>query len=468
MGKKRYPLPFILPLVSFAGVIAAGTCILCQKAVAAGEPVTFIDALFMATSSACVTGLACVDPSQVFNRYGHCVMLVLIQLGGLGITAYSTLAFYLWSRRVSLTDRLALSEILLHDPSFHLGRFIQRIVLVMLGLELLGAVSLHLLDAERMDPFNALFLAVSSFCNAGFALWPDNLMQWRSSWGICLTVMALIVLGGLGFAVLDECLSAGKGYWLFLFRRDRNAPGKIFPVRDRKKPQLSYRTKLVLQTTLFLIPIGAILLIIPEYFANSEDSSAMRELVLPSLFQSVSARTAGFNSVDISRMTDVSLMTLIALMFIGGSPGSCASGLKTTSFRVLVGFIIAQIRGRRQVVVMGRGIQWTTLNRVFVLCTFAVLTVCLATFALAYSEGGAHPHGKTPFQTMELLFEAVSAFATVGFSTGVTQQLSPAGKGIECLLMFIGRIGPIWLISAIQQLQAEPRYRLPETDLPIG
>ncbi|MDR2800827.1 MAG: potassium transporter TrkH, partial [Desulfovibrio sp.] len=187
MVRKQYLLPFILPLASFAAAIGVGACLLRLEAFAAGEPVAFIDALFMSTSSACVTGLACVDPSQVFNRYGHCVMLALIQLGGLGITAYSTLVFYLWTHRVSLTDRLTLSGMLLNDPSFHLGRFIQRIVFVMLSLELFGALCLHLLDPERMDPFNAVFLAVSSFCNAGFALWPDSLMQWRSCWGVCLT-----------------------------------------------------------------------------------------------------------------------------------------------------------------------------------------------------------------------------------------------------------------------------------------
>ncbi|MDR2800473.1 MAG: NAD-binding protein, partial [Desulfovibrio sp.] len=209
-------------------------------------------------------------------------------------------------------------------------------------------------------------------------------------------------------------------------------------------------------------------LFIPEYLASDPAVSASWELALPSLFQSVSARTAGFNSVDIARMTDISLLTLLALMFIGGSPGSCASGIKTTSFRILAGFITAQIRGRSQVSVMGRGIPWATLNRVFVLFTFAVLTICLGTFALVCAEGGANPHGRTPLPLPDVFFEVVSAFATAGLSTGVTPQLSPAGKGIVCLLMFIGRIGPVWMISAMQQFQTDPRYRLPQTDLPIG
>jgi trk system potassium uptake protein TrkH len=412
--------------------------------------------------------MACVDPSQAFNRYGHYVILALIQLGGLGITTYSTLVFYLWSRRISLTDRLALSGILLNDPSFHLGRFIQRIVLVMLSLEALGALVLHLLDPERMDPFNAVFLAVSSFCNAGFALWPDSLAQWRSGWGVCLTVMALIILGGLGFAVLDECLLICKDRLPIFFRRAGGSQGETLVAPGGERPQFSYRAKLVFQTTLLLVLIGAVLLFIPEYFTADAQVSDPGELALTSLFQSVSARTAGFNSVDIARMTDVSLLTLIALMFIGGSPGSCASGIKTTSFRILVGFITAQFRGRSQVRVMGRGIPWATLNRVFVLFTFAVLTIGLGTFILACTEGGGNPHGRTPLPLADVFFEVVSAFATAGLSTGVTHQLSPAGKATECLLMFIGRIGPVWLISAMQHLQTEPHYRLPETDLPIG
>lgn len=470
MSSRKFTLPFVLPVAAFAVTILAGSILLSLEISAADKPVKFIDALFISTSSVCVTGLASVDPSQVFNSFGHWVMLILIQLGGLGIVTYSTLIFYILSRRISLTDRLAVGDVLLNDSSFHLGRFLKRIVKVILGLELLGAACLYIMEPGRIGLFNSLFLSVSAFCNAGFALWSDNLIQWRSDWGVNLVIMSLIVAGGIGFAVIDECLRVATNWlkgtplnpWSQAAKAMSDGGFRTF------LPKLSYQTKVVLSTTGFLILVGAILLIIPEYFANDEDPSSLGQLVLPSLFQSVTARTAGFCTVDIGRITDVSLLVLIILMFIGGSPGSCAGGIKTTTFRVITSFVTAQLRGRSQVAVAKKAIDRETLSKAFVLLTFASLTIICATFALAYSEGGDNPHGKTPLEILDLLFEAVSAFATVGLSTNVSPLLSPTGKVIDCLLMFIGRLGPIWLITMIQQFQIEPHYRLPETELPIG
>ncbi len=472
MERKRFTLPFVLPVAAFASVILIGTFLLWWEGCAAKDPVAFIDALFISTSSVCVTGLASVDPSTVFNRGGHVVMMILIQLGGLGITTYTTLIFYFWSRRISLTDRLAVGDALLHDPSFHLGKFLQRVVTTILALEALGALSLYCMESQRIGVFNAVFLAVSAFCNAGFALWPDNLIGWQQHLGVNVAVMSLIVCGGLGFAVVDECLRVG---WARIADRRRAsgewAPGTIrfrsgLPAHSPLK--LSRHSRLVLRASFWLILGGALLIMLTEHFANDADTASLGEQILPAFFQSVTARTAGFCTTDIARITDASLLALIVLMFIGGSPGSCAGGIKTTSFSVLLAFIRAQLRGRSQVVVAGRAVDTATLNKVFVLLTFALLTVMAATFILVYTEGGANHHGKTPFQVLDLLFEAVSAFATVGLSTNVSPQLSVAGKLIDCALMFIGRLGPIWLITTLQQFQTEPKYRLPEADLPIG
>ena len=469
MRRKPFTLPFILPIASFACAIFVGTVLLSLDISAAGEPVDVIDALLIATSSVCVTGLASVDPSLVFNRFGHSVMLALVQLGGLGITTYSTLIFYLWSRRVSLTDRLAVGEVLLNDSSFHLGSFLQRVIVVIAGLEILGAVALYAMEPERIGAFNAVFLSVSAFCNAGFALWPDNLIQWKSHLGVNLVIMLLIVCGGIGFAVLDEVIRIIRNRVAHVFSVTRRKTLSDFLQGKRTEARkLSFYSRLVLTTTLFLILAGTVLLLLPEYFANDDDASSLTQLVLPSLFQSVTARTAGFATMDIARMSDASLLTLIMLMVIGGSPGSCAGGLKTTTVRILFGFITAQLRGRTQVVVSGRAMDRATLNKMFVLLTFTTLTILCATMALTYTEGGANPHGKTPFQTLDLLFESVSAFATVGLSTNLTPKLSSAGKVIDCVLMFIGRLGPIWFISTLQQLQTDPRYRLPYEELPVG
>ncbi|MDR3074389.1 MAG: potassium transporter TrkH, partial [Deltaproteobacteria bacterium] len=438
--RNRFILPFILPVATFAAAIFTGSLLLAWSGAAASAPIPYIDAFFIATSAVCVTGLASVDIATAFNAFGQWTILVLVQLGGLGITTYSTLILYLASHRISLTDKLAVGEALLNDPSFHLGKFLQRIVLVILTLEFTGAYLLHFLDPERIPAFPALFLSVSAFCNAGFALWSDSLVSWQHHAGVTSVVMLLIIFGGLGFAVLDESLRLAKARLARRLGRGKDA----LPL-----PRLSFHARLVWRTTAFLILAGTLLLILPEYFANDSAPTSVPELFLPSLFQSVAARTAGFNTVAVSRMADVSLLALILLMLVGGSPGSCAGGLKTTTFRILVAFAAAQLRGRSQITVNGKAIDPASCNKAFILLVFTLLAVSGAVFLLALTEGGSNPHGDTPFQLFDLLFEAVSAFATVGLTTDVTPRLSTAGKLIDCALMYIGRLGPIWLITTI-------------------
>ncbi len=465
MRKRRFVTPFVLPVAAFALTILAGAFALWLEVCAAAGSVGFIDALFISTSAVCVTGLASVDPSTVFNRTGHSVILVLVQLGGLGIVTYSTLILYMWGKRISLGDRLAVGQALLHDSSFHLGKFLQRIVTVIVLIEAAGAACLYLMEPERIGLFNAVFLAVSAFCNAGFALWPDNLISWQQHWGVNAAMMSLIILGGLGFFVLDELIRVS---WARLRWRRRHFSSLEASARPHLKPRLGYHSKLVLSTSLALIAGGAAVLLLLSLFNPMFKDFPFSQKVLPALFQSVTSRTAGFATVDMARLSDVGLLSLIFLMFVGGSPGSCAGGIKTTTFRALIGYFLAHLRGRRQVVVRGRALGSDTLNRVMQLFFFSVCTILFATVALAVTENGVVHHGDSPRQLLDLLFEVVSAFATVGLSINLSPQLSPAGKLIICLVMFIGRLGPVWLITTLQQFQSEPFYRLPEADMPIG
>ena len=190
--------------------------------------------------------------------------------------------------------------------------------------------------------------------------------------------------------------------------------------------------------------------------------------MLPAFFQSVTCRTAGFNTMDIARLTDFTLMVMICLMFVGGSPGSCAGGIKTTSFRVLAGFVEMQLRGRRQNVLLGRAVDAPTQAKALTLFLFAIIVVTVGTMVLSLTEGGISPHTHGRFEQLDLMFEVVSAFGTVGLTTGVTPHLSVPGKILITLLMFIGRIGPIWLLATLQHLQGEPKFRWPEVDYPIG
>ena len=454
MLHRRLLSPLILPVYSFAATILAGAALLymgVSHAPSVGEEgLSFVDALFTATSAVCVTGLTVVDTGSTFSQTGQWIILLLIQLGGLGIMTYSSLLLFLLRRRVSLTDRLAVGQALMHDASFHLGRFLYRLVRTIVCIELAAACLLYIFAPTGMGAFGALFHAVSAFCNAGFGLRPDNLMPWQEHTGVSLVIMFLIVVGGIGFSVIDELLGAAR----------TKLSGK--PYRP-----LSRHTRLVLSTTAFLIVVGAALIWLAEYFSDYTGLTPTG-LVLPAFFQSVTCRTAGFNTMDISRLTDFTLMVMICLMFVGGSPGSCAGGIKTTSFRVLAGFVEAQLRGRRQNVLLGRAVDAATQSKALTLFLFAIIVVTVGTMVLSLTEGGMAPHTHTRFQQLDLMFEVVSAFGTVGLTTGVTPHLSVPGKLLITLLMFIGRIGPVWLLATLQHLQSEPKFRWPEVDYPIG
>ena len=434
--------PFLLPIHVFALAIVLGAAALRHPACLTGTPISWLDALFTATSAVCVTGLVVVDTGSYFTPLGQSVILALIQLGGLGIMTLATLFFYLWRQRVTLSDRVSVGQSLLHDPTFSLGGFLVRLVVWTLVLEMCGALLLHWMLPTVFPPFGALFHAISAFCNAGFSLYADSLTQVAAHPGVNLVVMGLIVLGGLGFSVLVSMESA------FFYR----------------KP-LDWYSRRVLKTSAMLIVAGAVFLLASEW---GTDKSDLAHRVLTAVFQSVTCRTAGLNTVDIAALTEVSLVFMLLLMFIGGAPGSTAGGIKVTTFRVLLGYAIAQFKGRAQTLVGNLGVDAGTMNKALVLAFFSILIVGVATLTLCITEDGGVTHARSGGLFLEVLFESVSAFATVGLSTGVTPHLSEPGKMVVMALMFIGRLGPIVLLSAVQHSREAPRYRYPETQIQIG
>ncbi|MDH3391916.1 MAG: ATPase, partial [Desulfobulbaceae bacterium] len=307
--------PLSLPILFFLSAILAGTILLHCQFSYLGSSITWLDSLFTATSATCVTGLTVVDTGSAFSQTGQTIIIILIQLGGLGIMTFTSLAFYLLKNRVSLTDRIAVGQSLLHDSSFHLGKFLIQIIVVTFTIELFGALFLFCLDSLNFSFFSAIFHSISAFCNAGFSLNPDSLILLRGNWPINLTIMLLIILGGLGFSVIVE----GKSHLLSLVK------GK-----DRAK-RMSWHFIIVVQTSLFLIIVGWLYIYFSE-FISFKKYLPFHEAVLTSLFQSVTCRTAGFNTLDIGSMTNVSLIFMMILMLIGGAPGSCAGGIKVTTF----------------------------------------------------------------------------------------------------------------------------------------
>ncbi|MGE4442196.1 MAG: TrkH family potassium uptake protein [Desulfomicrobium sp.] len=439
--------PAILPVYFFAATILLGGLLLHLPVSLNGTHLGWVDAMFTSVSATCVTGLIVVDTGTVFSTFGQTVIAVLIQIGGLGVMTYTSLVFYLWRRRVSLTDRIAVGQSLQGDPSFKLGRFLVQLFLVCFGIEALGAVTIFGLGQGEVGWYSAIFHSISAFCNAGFSLYPDSLMRFAGNLPMNLVFMLLIFLGGIGFYVLVEL------------------PGFIASLRLRRslRGALSWQSSLVIRTSLWLILAGWVV-----FFLIEQRQDGMATALLQSLFQSVTARTAGFNSMDIGIMTDTSLFIMILLMVIGGSPGSCAGGIKTTTLRVLLGFAVSQIKGRDQVVVEGYGVDAPTVNKAMTLVIFAFVLIMGSVFILTVTEGANLPHQLVRGKFMELFFEASSAFGTVGLSTGLTPRLSTPGKFIIMMLMFVGRLGPIVFLTMLQSWQTRERFRRAEKSMLIG
>ncbi len=448
---QRHVNPLLYPILFFALAIVAGALLLHLDISTTGRGITWVDALFTATSATCVTGLAVVDTGTAFTRFGQVVILVLIQTGGLGIMTLASLALYLMRRRVSLLDRIAVGQNLLHDASFSLGRFLVSIALLTLGVELAGALLLLLLLPDEISAYSALFHSVSAFCNAGFSLYADSLSRWQDNLPVNLVFIGLIVLGGIGFSVLVE-----SGTWLAARCR-----------RRRPRQRLTWYTRVVLSTSLLLVAGGAAALLLSEHVGYHRPV-ALHTALITSLFQSVTCRTAGFNTVEIANMTDVSLLIMMFLMWVGGAPGSTAGGIKVTTLRVVIAFFRGRTLGRRQSVIgsiaAGRG----TVNRALVLVLFSLGTIALAVLILLVTEGGDIPHGASRGLFLEVAFEVVSALGTTGLSTGLTPGLTGAGKCIIMLLMYIGRLGPLIFIAVLQEFQKEEIVFRPEGDLLIG
>lgn len=457
--REKILSPYWLPVWFFSGAILLGTLVLHLDVSHPGGPLSFLDALFTATSAMCVTGLIVVDTGTYFSTLGLDVILVLIQAGGLGIMTFTTLIIYLLGKHVSLNDRIAVGQSLLRDPSFSLPRFLFRVVALTFGFEALGALFLWTLDPVGFAPYSAIFHSVSAFCNAGFSLYPDSLSKWAGDGGVNAVFIVLITAGGLGFYVLHEC---GSLLWNFVFRRKKNG-GKI----HRKHSQLSWHSSIVLKTSLFLVVVGTVVI----FFAEGLAGNAPEDLVdhfWVALFQSVTCRTAGFNSVDIGSMTNISLMTMMLLMLVGGSPGSCAGGIKTTTFRALLGFVWAEFRGWKQVRIGRFALGRDAMNKVVSLVSMTVLLIITGTMLLTSLDSGGSAYLLARGEFFVSMFETISAFGTVGLSTGLTPVLDSAEKVVVIILMFVGRLGPVWLLSALQSWQSERRYQLPTGNLPFG
>ena len=427
----------------FLALISVGTLLLCLPLSAAdGSGVSPLKALFTSTSAVCVTGLVVVDTGTVYSRFGQVVILGLIQLGGLGIMLFSTALLGTFGRKMGLKQRVLVHQTSPGLPLSEVGSLAKHIVVFSLACEFVGFVALSVAWSGRLGseaPFYALFHSVSAFCNAGFALWPDSLTGDVSSPLVNLTVVSLITLGGIGYLVCRDA----------------------FQTVRKRNHHLGLHTYIVLVTSAWLILIGTVLFWYFEYnnpaTLGGLDFSGQ---FWASIFQSVTTRTAGFNTIPIGRVQEETLLLMIILMFIGGSPGSAAGGIKTTTFALLVLAASAQVRNQPEVVVHERRLSMTRVLQALSVTIIAGATVLLCALLLNHLE---------PYQFRQVLFEIVSAIATVGLSTGITPNLGSASMLLLCLVMFMGRVGPLTLVAFFfNRSKVKKEIRYPKGEIDIG
>jgi trk system potassium uptake protein TrkH len=397
-------------------------------------PLGWLDALFTATSAVCVTGLIVVDTATHFTTAGQAWILFLIQLGGLGIITFTSVIILALGRRLSLRQEALTrgsAEVSPHVDHRALARDVIRFTLF---FEAMGAVILYAVWGGTLGwggaAWHAVFHSISAFCNAGFSTFSDSLTGFRLSPVTLVTVMTLIVAGGLGFLTLEE---------LQLRRRSR---------RSGKRFRLSIHARIVLLATCVLLCGGWLLFTALEWRVTLA-SMPVWARPFNSLFMSVTARTAGFNTVDYDAASGGTNFLTILLMSIGGSPGSAAGGLKTTTV-VLIGLLAwSRFRGREVVSLWGRSVPEETVQRAVGLFAVAFGVVTVAILGYVALEMGAQVHSRHEHDFLSYMFEAASAFNTVGLSMGVTSDLSPASRWLTIALMFMGRVGPLTFAAAI-------------------
>lgn len=418
--------PAILVLASFLLAITAGTFMLKLPISTKAGHILWVDALFTATSAVCVTGLVVVDTGSYFTVFGQCVILALIQIGGLGVMTISVALFRWIGRSVSFRHRMVMQDLFAHTPREDIFGLVKSIVLFTLGAEIIGAVLLAV-HWSRELPFlravyTAVFHSVSAFCNAGFALFSDSMVRYSDNLLLNTTLCSLIVVGGIGFPVLYDLQA-----W--------------FERRKEKRVRLSIQTKTVLVTTVVLIASGALMFAFLERHDLGNAQSLLHRILTP-LFQSITCRTAGFNTVDIASLKDATLAMMIFLMFFGASPGSCGGGVKTTTLAILTAFTLSRVRRKRRVNMFKKSIPTETVTRSVSLILVSIGIICVVLFLILVGDSASGHEVVGPRRSFIMyLFETVSAFGTVGLSMGVTPALKTWGKCWIILTMIIGRVG---------------------------
>ena len=405
------------------------------------QNITVLDSLFTIVSAICVTGLSVVDISQVFTSTGQLIILFFIQLGGLGVMTVSIIVFLLVGKKMSFETRELLKEERNSNSNGGITNFIKNLLLTVSLIEILGA-SILAYGFSKYYPlkksiFYGLFHSVSAFCNAGFSLFTNSLEDFRYDNLISLTVSFLIILGGIGFVTVNS----------------------LFIIKKKKLKNLSLTSKFALLITFFLLTFGTMLFLVFEY-NNSSTLKGMNfmDKILNSFFQSVTLRTAGFNTVPLENIKPATVFISYIFMFIGASPGSTGGGIKTTTFGILIFYAFGVLKRKEYVEVFKRRIDWELINKALAIVVISILYIAVIITILLSIEN---------FSTDRVIYEVISAFSTTGLSMGITASLGIISKFLIIITMFIGRLGPMTVALAFTN-NKKSSVKYPKEDILIG
>lgn len=435
-------------VLSFAGVIFFGALLLWLPISAAKNHLTFVDALFSSASAVCVTGLTVIDIGKDLSIIGQIITMVLFQCGGLGIITFSVFFFQLIGRSASFKGREIVQSTFLHTPQKDFRIILKSVLVTTVIIESIGTIILFIRFSQDFPHgqafYHSIYHAISAFNNCGYSLFSDSLIRYQGDIIINGTVMALILLGGIGFIVQHEIVSCIK----------------------RVRKSLSVHTKVVLITTGILIVIGAV------FFYFFEKNFIMKNVpwqtkILISFFQSITPRTAGFNTVDIGQLTNDTILLMMILMFIGASPGSAGGGIKTTSTALLFLMLWNRLKGNEDVNIFNRTIPRETINKTVSIIFASAFSIALITSIVLFAGPKSSP-SESRYLFVEYLFDTISAFGTVGLSMGITPKLNDLQKFIITVLMFVGRVGPLTLAFSMSLRASRKGIVYAEENIMVG
>ncbi|MBU5244082.1 MULTISPECIES: TrkH family potassium uptake protein [Bacillus] len=433
----RFSPPQVLAIGFFLTIIIGS--LLLKLPISTAKPLSWIDALFTAASATTVTGLAVVDTGTEFTVFGQTVIMGLIQVGGLGFMTFAVLIVMILGKKIGLKERMLVREALNQPTIGGVIGLVKVLFLFSISIELIAALILSI----RLVPqygwasglFASVFHAISAFNNAGFSLWPDNLMRYVGDPAVNLVITILFITGGIGFTVLFDIL------------------------KNRRFKAFSLHTKLMLAGT-FVLNIAATLIIFILEYSNPGTLGSLHfpDKLWASYFQAATPRTAGFNSVDFGSMREGTIVFVLLLMFIGAGSASTASGIKLTTFLVILMSVIAYLRGHKETVIFRRTIKYPIIIKALAVSVISLFIVFIGIFALTITE-------QAPF--IQVVFETFSAFGTVGLTMGLTPELTTAGKCIIIAIMFIGRIGPLTFVFSFAKTE-KSNIRYPDGEVFTG